>query len=93
LKWIATAQDVSRSGFEGSALLDFNDGFGAPDWSAEGRSLPNGIANDSVAFGQSRVFLGDAVARRVPLRIVRGIAAAIFAGLGLLTLLNVGDFI
>jgi putative Ca2+/H+ antiporter (TMEM165/GDT1 family) len=38
------------------------------------------------------VFLGDAVARRVPLRIVRGIAAAIFAGLGLLTLLNVGNF-
>ena len=37
------------------------------------------------------VFLGDAVAHRVPLRIVRGIAAAIFAGLGLLTLLNVGD--
>ena len=38
------------------------------------------------------VFLGDAVVRRVPLRIVRGIAAAVFAGLGLLTLLNVGNF-
>jgi putative Ca2+/H+ antiporter (TMEM165/GDT1 family) len=38
------------------------------------------------------VFLGDAVARRVSLRIVRGIAAAIFADLGLLTLLNVDDF-
>jgi Ca2+/H+ antiporter, TMEM165/GDT1 family len=38
------------------------------------------------------VFLGDAVARRVPLRIVRGVAAAIFAALGILTLFNVGDF-
>lgn len=38
------------------------------------------------------VFLGDAVARRFPLRIVRGTAAAISTGLGLLTLLNVGDF-
>jgi Ca2+/H+ antiporter, TMEM165/GDT1 family len=28
------------------------------------------------------VFLGDVVARRVPLRIVRGVAAAIFAALG-----------
>jgi putative Ca2+/H+ antiporter (TMEM165/GDT1 family) len=37
------------------------------------------------------VFLGDAVARRVPLRIVRGIAATIFAGLGVLTILNVGS--
>jgi putative Ca2+/H+ antiporter (TMEM165/GDT1 family) len=39
------------------------------------------------------VFLGGAVARRVPLRVVRGIAAAIFGGLGLLTLLNVGDLL
>jgi Ca2+/H+ antiporter, TMEM165/GDT1 family len=38
------------------------------------------------------VFLGDAVARRVPLRIVRGVAAATFAALGILTLFNVGDF-
>lgn len=37
------------------------------------------------------VFLGYAVARRVPLRLVRGIAAAMFAGLGVLTLLNVGE--
>lgn len=36
------------------------------------------------------VFLGDAVARRVPLRLVRAIAAVMFAGLGVLTLLNVG---
>lgn len=37
------------------------------------------------------VFLGDTLARRVPLRIVRAVAAGIFAALGLLTLLNVGD--
>ena len=36
------------------------------------------------------VFLGDAVAKRVSMRLVHGIAAAIFALLGVLTLLNVG---
>ncbi len=37
------------------------------------------------------VFLGDTIARRVPLRLVHGTAAFIFVVLGLLTLLNVGD--
>ena len=37
------------------------------------------------------VFLGDALARRVPLETVHGIAAAIFALLGILTLANVGN--
>jgi putative Ca2+/H+ antiporter (TMEM165/GDT1 family) len=37
------------------------------------------------------VLFGDAVAKRVPLRIVHGIAALIFAVLGVLALLNVGD--
>ncbi len=38
------------------------------------------------------VFLGDKVAKRIPLRLVRSIAAAIFAALGVMTLLNVGSF-
>jgi putative Ca2+/H+ antiporter (TMEM165/GDT1 family) len=36
------------------------------------------------------VFLGDTIARKVPMTLVHGIAAAIFAVLGLLTLFNVG---
>jgi putative Ca2+/H+ antiporter (TMEM165/GDT1 family) len=36
------------------------------------------------------VLLGDVVARKVPMRLVHGIAAAIFAVLGVLTLLNIG---
>ena len=36
------------------------------------------------------VFIGDKLARPVPMRLVHGIAAAIFAVLGVLTLLNVG---
>ena len=37
------------------------------------------------------VFLGDAVSRRIPLRAMRGAAAVLFATIGVLTLLNVGD--
>ncbi|MFY7941203.1 MAG: TMEM165/GDT1 family protein [Burkholderiaceae bacterium] len=36
------------------------------------------------------VFMGDQIARRVSMRLVHGIAAFIFAVLGVLTLLNVG---
>ena len=36
------------------------------------------------------VFIGDKLARKVPMRLVHGIAAAIFALLGVATLLNVG---
>jgi len=36
------------------------------------------------------VFIGDKLARKVPMRLVHGVAAAIFAVLGVLTLLNVG---
>jgi putative Ca2+/H+ antiporter (TMEM165/GDT1 family) len=36
------------------------------------------------------VLLGDVVAKKVPMRLVHGIAALIFAVLGVLTLLNVG---
>ena len=36
------------------------------------------------------VFLGDKIAQKVPMRLVHGIAAGIFALLGLLTLFNVG---
>ena len=37
------------------------------------------------------VFVGDRCAARIPMRLVHGIAAAIFAVLGLLALFNVGD--
>ena len=37
------------------------------------------------------VFLGDRIAQRLSMRLVHGIAAAVFAVLGVLTLLNVGD--
>ncbi|MCF8203505.1 MAG: TMEM165/GDT1 family protein [Methylotenera sp.] len=37
------------------------------------------------------VFLGDRIAKKVSMRVVHGIAALIFAVLGLLTLLNVGS--
>lgn len=36
------------------------------------------------------VFLGDGVAKKVPMRLVHAIAAAIFAVLGVLTLFNIG---
>ena len=36
------------------------------------------------------VFIGDKLARKVPMRLVHGIAAGIFGVLGVLTLLNVG---
>jgi putative Ca2+/H+ antiporter (TMEM165/GDT1 family) len=36
------------------------------------------------------VFLGDAIARKVSMKVVHAVAAAIFAVLGLLTLFNVG---
>jgi Ca2+/H+ antiporter, TMEM165/GDT1 family len=38
------------------------------------------------------VFLGDTIAKKVSMKLVHGIAALIFAVLGLLTLLNVGSF-
>ncbi len=38
------------------------------------------------------VFMGDQIAKRISMRLVHGIAALIFAVLGLLTLLNVGRF-
>lgn len=39
------------------------------------------------------VFLGERITRRVPMRVVHGIAAVIFVALGLLTLLNVGGLL
>lgn len=38
------------------------------------------------------VLLGDVVARKIPMRVMHGIAATIFAGLGIVALLNVGKF-
>jgi len=38
------------------------------------------------------VFLGDQIARKVPMTLVHGISALIFAVLGVMTLLNVGSF-
>jgi putative Ca2+/H+ antiporter (TMEM165/GDT1 family) len=37
------------------------------------------------------VFLGDRIAQKVSMRLVHGVAAGIFAVLGVLTLLNVGQ--
>jgi len=37
------------------------------------------------------VFIGDRLAKKIPMKLVHGIAAAIFALLGVLTLLNVGS--
>ena len=37
------------------------------------------------------VFLGDRIASRMPVRLVHGIAAALFAALGIATLLGAGD--
>ncbi len=37
------------------------------------------------------VLVGDRLAKRIPMKLVHGIAAAIFAALGLLTLFNVGQ--
>jgi putative Ca2+/H+ antiporter (TMEM165/GDT1 family) len=37
------------------------------------------------------VFVGDKLAKKIPMRLVHGIAAAIFAMLGVLTLMNVGS--
>ena len=37
------------------------------------------------------VFLGDRIANRMPVRLVHGIAAALFAALGIATLLGAGD--
>ena len=37
------------------------------------------------------VFIGDRLSSRIPMRLVRGVAAAIFAGLGVATLLGAGS--
>jgi hypothetical protein len=37
------------------------------------------------------MLLGDEMAHRLPVRLVHGVAATIFAGLGAVTLLNVGN--
>ena len=44
------------------------------------------LANAPVAF------FGDALAKRLPVRIVHVVTAIIFAVLGVLTILNVGSF-
>lgn len=38
------------------------------------------------------VFLGDVVSKKIPMKLVHGVAGGIFGLLGVLTLLNVGDF-
>ena len=49
-----------------------------------------GTTLDMMISNVPAVFLGDAIARRVKMALVHGIAAAVFALLGVLTLLNVG---
>lgn len=38
------------------------------------------------------VFVGDAISKKIPMKLVHGVAGGIFGVLGVLTLLNVGDF-
>jgi putative Ca2+/H+ antiporter (TMEM165/GDT1 family) len=38
------------------------------------------------------VFLGNKIAERVPMTLVHGVSAVIFAVLGVMTLMNVGNF-
>ncbi|TAK75105.1 MAG: TMEM165/GDT1 family protein [Aquabacterium sp.] len=54
-------------------------------WVVAGTTLGMMLANVPA------VFLGDRVARRVPMQLVHGIAALIFVVLGMLTLFNVGS--
>ena len=54
-------------------------------WVVAGTTIGLMLANVPV------VFLGDTIAKKVPMKLVHGIAAVIFAALGLLTLFNVGN--
>jgi putative Ca2+/H+ antiporter (TMEM165/GDT1 family) len=56
-------------------------------WVVAGTTLGMMLANVPA------VLLGDQIARRVSMKLVHGIAAAIFAVLGVLTLLNVGQLL
>ena len=61
--------------------------FDAYYWVVAGTTLGMMLANVPA------VLLGDQIARRVSMTLVHGIAAAIFAVLGVLTLLNVGQLL
>ncbi len=56
-------------------------------WVVAGSTLGLMLANVPV------LWLGDRLARRVPMRLVHGVAAAVFVVLGVLTLLNVGNLL
>jgi Ca2+/H+ antiporter, TMEM165/GDT1 family len=63
----------------------------AARYSAEFVAVVAGTTLGMMLANVPAVYLGDRVARQLSMRLVHGIAAAIFAVLGLLTLFNVGQ--
>jgi putative Ca2+/H+ antiporter (TMEM165/GDT1 family) len=63
----------------------------AARYSAEFVAVVAGTTVGMMLANVPAVYLGDRVARQLSMRLVHGIAAAIFAVLGLLTLFNVGQ--
>jgi putative Ca2+/H+ antiporter (TMEM165/GDT1 family) len=63
----------------------------AARYSAEFVAVVAGTTLGMMLANVPAVYLGDRVARKLSMRLVHGIAAAIFAVLGLLTLFNVGQ--
>jgi len=61
--------------------------FSNPVWVVVGTTLGMLIADVPA------VFVGDRFASRIPLKLVHGVAAAMFAVMGVLALLNVGNFL
>lgn len=61
--------------------------FSDPIWVVVGTTLGMLIADVPA------VFVGDRFASRIPLKLVHGVAAAMFAVMGILALLNVGNFL
>jgi putative Ca2+/H+ antiporter (TMEM165/GDT1 family) len=61
--------------------------FSDPIWVVVGTTLGMLIADVPA------VFVGDRFASRIPLKLVHGVAAAMFAVMGVLALLNVGNFL
>ncbi len=65
----------------------------AARYSAEFVAVVAGTTLGMMLANVPAVYLGDRIARRISMTLVHGIAAAIFAVLGVLTLLNVGHML
>lgn len=58
--------------------------------------LPSVVAGTTIGMMLANVpavFLGDTIAKKVSMTLVHGVAAVLFAALGLMTLFNVGHFL